>query len=348
MPKQEIQKDSKFNKTIKYDVVIIGGGPGGLKCAETLGEDGTKKVLVVEKKDKIGPKTCGGGLTEWDKMFALPEDKIQTFERQYFDFEGEEYYAETPISTIDRVDLGQFQLKQVKKFKNIDIWTETTAKEINKDYILIKKDKETIKVEFDYLVGADGSTSIVRRYLNLPNRFFTGFRYIIPNQEYDKFTWIFDFKKLGSNYAWVFPFPGGINAGIYYNPEDTKHIKNTQEAKKLLNEILDEYKVDYKDQKIEGMQVNCLYKGHHFDNIYLIGDSAGLTSAPTGEGISFAMTSGKEVAEHILDKNHDFKALKEIMKYKNLQERFLWVTDTFPFLLLPTVNFVIKKYLKKS
>jgi flavin-dependent dehydrogenase len=33
----------------KYDVVIVGAGPGGLRCAEVLGEEG-KNVLIVEKK----------------------------------------------------------------------------------------------------------------------------------------------------------------------------------------------------------------------------------------------------------------------------------------------------------
>jgi dihydrolipoamide dehydrogenase len=33
----------------KYDVVIVGAGPGGLRCAEVLGKAG-KNVLLVEKK----------------------------------------------------------------------------------------------------------------------------------------------------------------------------------------------------------------------------------------------------------------------------------------------------------
>ena len=46
-----------------FDVVIIGAGPAGLKCAETLGNS-NKKVLLLEKNSKIGPKPCGGLMTQ--------------------------------------------------------------------------------------------------------------------------------------------------------------------------------------------------------------------------------------------------------------------------------------------
>lgn len=45
-----------------FDVIIIGAGPAGLKCAETLGNS-KLKVLLLEKNSKIGPKTCGGLMT---------------------------------------------------------------------------------------------------------------------------------------------------------------------------------------------------------------------------------------------------------------------------------------------
>ena len=58
-------------------MVVVGGGPGGLKCAETLGEAG-KKVLILEKNEIIGPKVCAGGLTR--KAFDFlgrPEEIIE-------------------------------------------------------------------------------------------------------------------------------------------------------------------------------------------------------------------------------------------------------------------------------
>ena len=36
-----------------YDVIIVGGGPAGLKCAEVLGT-AKKRVLLLEKKAVFG------------------------------------------------------------------------------------------------------------------------------------------------------------------------------------------------------------------------------------------------------------------------------------------------------
>ncbi len=45
-----------------FDVIIVGGGPAGLICAETFGKS-DKRVLLLEKEANFGDKLCAGGLT---------------------------------------------------------------------------------------------------------------------------------------------------------------------------------------------------------------------------------------------------------------------------------------------
>ena len=60
-----------------YDIIIIGGGPAGLKCAETLGQT-DKTVLLLEKKPIFGDKLCAGGLTKKDiEVLPLPDEVIE-------------------------------------------------------------------------------------------------------------------------------------------------------------------------------------------------------------------------------------------------------------------------------
>lgn len=47
---------------MRYDVIVVGGGPGGASAAKTAAEKGLK-VLLIEKRSKIGhPVRCGEGL----------------------------------------------------------------------------------------------------------------------------------------------------------------------------------------------------------------------------------------------------------------------------------------------
>ena len=48
--------------------LIVGAGPGGLACATVLAGNG-KDVLVTERKKRIGPKVCAGGIT-WSGLIS--------------------------------------------------------------------------------------------------------------------------------------------------------------------------------------------------------------------------------------------------------------------------------------
>ena len=59
-----------------FDVVIVGAGPGGLRCAEKLIGSG-KSVIVLEKNEVIGSKVCAGGLSlRGLRYLELPEDLL--------------------------------------------------------------------------------------------------------------------------------------------------------------------------------------------------------------------------------------------------------------------------------
>ena len=63
--------------TIKqsYDVIILGGGAGGLFCALTAAKNG-RKVLVLEKSNKVGKKILmsGGGRCNFTNQFINPNN----------------------------------------------------------------------------------------------------------------------------------------------------------------------------------------------------------------------------------------------------------------------------------
>ena len=63
----------KTNQT--YDVIILGGGAGGMFAAIVAAKKG-KKVLVLEKSNKVGKKILmsGGGRCNFTNQFTAPKN----------------------------------------------------------------------------------------------------------------------------------------------------------------------------------------------------------------------------------------------------------------------------------
>ena len=195
----------------KFEVVIVGAGPAGLSAAKVLGEGG-KTVLVLEKKERIGPKICAGGLTSKDLEIGIP---LSLAERVFHSIKIHAFGKTIKIErkkplvvTISRERLGQWQAQQIKK--NVEIRLNSEVAGIKENTILLKTGQE---IGFNYLIGADGSTSIVRKYLNLPTRkVWLAMQYIVP-KVFNELEVFFNKNLFGSGYAWFFPHKDYTSVG---------------------------------------------------------------------------------------------------------------------------------------
>ncbi|MBM3250715.1 MAG: FAD-binding protein [Candidatus Nealsonbacteria bacterium] len=295
----------------KFDVIIIGAGPAGLKCAEQF-KNSNISVLLIEKNKVIGPKVCAGGLTSLSAVFDFPDLKARAFEKLIFYFASKKHEIDLvyPIRTIDRYDLGQYLLDKIKDCKNIRILKKTTVIQIKENRIT------TSRGDFYYkcLVGADGSSSLARKYLGLKSELSVGLCYKAPKIT-DNFVVYASPKLLGSGYIWIFPHKNYTHIGVYFHPE----VFSAKEAKEILDDFLKKNNYSYFDNKLEAAPINFFYQGCVFKNIFLIGDAAGLASEITGEGISYALISGKEIGRKIINPDYKMPALKEILKIKKRQ-----------------------------
>jgi geranylgeranyl reductase family protein len=300
----------------RYDVIIIGAGPAGLKCAEILGGS-ELKVLLIEKNKTIGPKACAGLMTSEGIKYLNQDVEVNQFkECTVHSIFGKTKVNLTdyPVYTIDRKKLGQWQLKKLEKMDNITVRTKTFVNKIGKDYVLSGNNK----IKFKYLVGADGSSSITRRHLGLKiNKLSVGIgiHYIIPTKKYKKIELFFDAKLFKTWYAWILPHNNyaSIGAGC-----DLKILSGKKLAANF-HKWLRKNDIDVSKGKYEAYSLNYDYQEIHFENKFLIGDAAGLIYKFTGEGIYPALVSGEEAAKKIMDNNYKLR-LDNILKKKRKQD----------------------------
>jgi geranylgeranyl reductase len=309
--------------TKQFDVIVVGAGPAGLECAHTL-KDSDLSVLILEKNESIGPKTCAGGIVGTVEPLDLPETKARSFQTLHTIIGTKKYDFNfgAAIKIIDRQALGQYQLGLLKDAGNVTIKTGTILRKIDKESVI------TNNGAFAYrcLVGADGSTSAVRRYLKIDSSFMMGIYYDIEAYK-DCMVFYLNGKTLRSGYIWEFPHQNFTNIGFYFNPMSWKSKDALQVLKNHMR--FRGYAIDPKIYR--SFPINYLYKGSQFQgNIFLVGDAAGLASKLTGEGIAIAMISGREVARKIMNSDYDWKMLKAVVAKKKHQDRLAVVFEKIP------------------
>jgi menaquinone-9 beta-reductase len=335
---------------MSFDVIIIGAGPGGLACAEVTSSHGLR-TLVLERKLKIGQKVCAGGITWNGLVKKIPIDiSERQFDTQYIfsRYQKASISASTPIiATVDRERLGQ-QMGNKAQLAGAEILLGCQLTSISGNTItfLDKTTKKLQKKKFRYLVGADGSSSFVRRYLQLPiSDIGIGINYKLPGN-FPHMEWHLDSALFSSGYSWVFPHKYSVSIGAYV---DARVMK----AKALQEKLLKWGKrsgYPLSSCKGEADFINFDYRGYRFNNIFLVGDAAGLASGLTGEGIYPAIVSGETVGKSIINPLFASADLKKIIKNNSRHRRmvsFLGKNKLYSTVLAELVTFCLKRKVLK-
>ena len=303
---------------MKYKTVIVGAGPAGLRCAKILA-DNNNDCLVLERKPKFDRKICTGiwGITDKTKCMGLPN---KVFERKFkkvvisTPYKKIEVKRKTPfVATLNRKKLSEWMFKEATK-SGANIVFDAPVSKIGKDYVITNGKK----LFFDYLVGADGSYSVVRRSLELSQHVGIGIQFWTKRKFKDMHIH-FDVYRFGPWYSWVVPHKGITSIGTGTDPR----LISIKKMKENLTNWCIENDYDISDAKFDSAPINGDYQGYRFNNKFLIGDAAGFPSGFTGEGIYFAMASGEDVAKTIINKNHTPILINKVLDIKRKHEMFL-------------------------
>lgn len=282
--------------------LIVGAGPAGLRAAQVLAEAG-REVLVLEKRDDIGPKTCAGGLTvkavqELDRL-GLPEE-LGLRSVGHVAFSGGNPLALdeelTAVRTIPRRELGRCQL-QWARAAGAEVCAGTPATELNLNDRTLRAGGRRLR--WRHLVGADGSDSSVRRALRLPSpRAYFAAEYNAPGHRQERLRVECDPAALANGYFWVFPHRTYTSVGAVA----PKRLVAPSYLRRYLDGRMSALGLDGAEVVFEGATLEVEFRGFHFQGgVHLVGDAAGTPSPLTAEGIYAALVTGEEVSRQILD-----------------------------------------------
>ena len=299
----------------KYKTIIVGAGPGGLRCAKILAEQ-KEDFILFDKRPEIQRKICTGiwGLTPKTQRFNLPEE---LFERKFnkvvllMPHRQREVKKEDPfVATLDRKKLELWLLEEARN-SGAKIVFNSLVSEVGENFVVVNGER----IFFDNLVGADGSLSAVRKNLNLPTKSIFAAQYLVEGK-FENMEIYFNSAKFGPGYVWVAPYKniGMVGAGVDLDLMPLEKLETN------LDEWCRERKYNIDSAKFEGAFINYNYRGYQFGNKFLVGDAAGFSSGLTGEGIYFALTSGEDIAKIIIDKNHQPKLIHQILEIKRKHE----------------------------
>ena len=293
-----------------YDAIIIGGGPAGLACAIELGKN-EASCLVLEKRPNVRGTVCGDGLSCYSlkilrELGIDPESlngKKILYKKGYYPDRikknsFEELFGFSYEIGVSRDVLDECLLKKAVE-SGAHIFLNTEARSVYEG----SEDEYTVNGEYKarkivYACGINGGKKLGLSY---PKGLPAGISARITGDcslEDDTFHY-FPEVMSDNGYAWVFPVGERIwNVGLWCRERVPDLKKKYYEFEK---QIFPDGSFQY-DRFPRGRIIGASesFSREMHGAFVRIGDCALTTSLISGEGISFAMESGRKAAKDII------------------------------------------------
>jgi geranylgeranyl reductase family protein len=319
---------------MKYDVVIVGAGPAGASAALEFSKSNLR-VLVIEKEFLPRDKPCGGAMPSSVEeilginLSAVIQNRTSSVKivRDYKDEVLHKTVGSNAPILVNRAEFDKFILDEALRggADNIELlegYKITSVKEKNDTVVLMAEDGR--EIETSYVIAADGALGKIASKVGLMlyKKFAQSVDVeIITHSDYyhqQKDVMIMNCFCLPQGYGWIFPkennrFSCGI--GTWGDPINIIH-----QLKLFIDNTFPKNAVT--KMKVKGYPIP-IYQGTQTiatKRVLLVGDAAGLVNPVTGEGIRYALLSGKIAAQTIINNAREKNCLVSSLYQKQIHE----------------------------
>lgn len=291
-----------------HDVVVVGAGPAGATAAARLAEAGVD-VALIERSTVPRDKPCGGGLSP--KAYRLLEVNVESLvlaRSRAVKLSAPHAGTATlesrghSIWMVQRAAFDQRLVEHaVERGANLLVGTTVRGVTVSVDERIatVETDHEPLRARA--VVGADGADSVVARSVGL--RTSRERQYVLAIEAEgprpdggSRDVALLDFA-VPNGYAWFFPKGDVSNVGV-----GTSDRRQFRELRRHLTDFLERHGLTFQwPLRIVGHKIPTWRVAEPLDrgNVVLVGDAAGVADPFFGEGIAYAIQTGRFASDAI-------------------------------------------------
>ncbi len=303
-----------------WDVVVIGGGPGGALAAKRCAEAGLD-TLLLEKRQMPRDKCCTGMvMAQWGQDLMQEEfgDYPDWVEEETIYLDG--YALHVPGAETRNLDIRtpttwrhtlDTWMCESAQSAGAEIWDDARLSDLSQETgrteLQVKIGSEQLELESKFVIGADGAFSTVRNLIcpdfrppiRIGYRVYFETLLDLPSDRFNMFT---------SSMEEIFFVHSKEEATLLEGVAQDGAVDETIERNRqylVEHHGLDpDLKPAWRDGCPQPVVPPFLWSGQFRPaegNILMVGDAAGVNAPISGEGLAMALKTGLHAAEAVIE-----------------------------------------------